>query len=53
LASSHERFGKGVRALGKLEASGLIDELLEAHGGNGGGQRGRNAYAGNRNGGSR
>ena len=46
-----ERFGKGVRALGKLEASGLIDELLEAHGGSGGGQRGRNAYS--RNGGAR
>ena len=46
-----ERFGKGVRALGKLEASGLIDELLEAHGGNGGPRR--NAYAGNRNGGGR
>jgi len=50
-----ERFGKGVRALGKLEASGLIDELLEAHGGRNGGdsRRGRNAYAGNRNGGGR
>lgn len=29
-----ERFGKGVRLLSKLEASGLIDELLERHGGN-------------------
>lgn len=28
-----ERFGKGVRQLNKLEASGLIDELLETHGG--------------------
>jgi hypothetical protein len=28
-----ERFGKGVRALNKVEASGLIDELLETHGG--------------------
>ena len=27
-----ERFGKGVRQLNKMEASGLIDELLEAHG---------------------
>ncbi len=49
-----ERFGKGVRTLGKLEASGLIDELLEAHGGNGGNaQRPRNAYTGNQNGGAR
>ena len=49
-----ERFGKGVRTLGKLEASGLIDELLEAHGGrNGSNGPRRNAYAGNRNGGSR
>jgi hypothetical protein len=28
-----ERFGKGVRLLNKMEASGLIDELLEQHGG--------------------
>lgn len=28
-----ERFGKGVRQLNKVEASGLIDELLETHGG--------------------
>ncbi|MBN8457859.1 MAG: hypothetical protein J0M04_08475 [Verrucomicrobia bacterium] len=28
-----ERFGHGVRILNKLEASGLIDELLERHGG--------------------
>ena len=27
-----ERFGKGVRSLNKIEASGLIDELLEIHG---------------------
>jgi len=54
-----ERFGKGVRQLGKLEASGLIDELFDAHGGRGagngnGGSNGRrsarNAYAANRNG---
>lgn len=50
-ALSRERFGKGVRLLSKLEASGLIDELIERHGGNGG--RGnvnrrarRSAYAG-------
>jgi hypothetical protein len=51
-----ERFGKGVRQLNKVEASGLIDELLEAHGGQ---QRPatngrRSAYAGvNGNGGRR
>ena len=52
-----ERFGKGVCALGKLEASGLIDELLDTHGGGnrnngGGGRRGpnRGAYSGNGNG---
>jgi hypothetical protein len=28
-----ERFGKGVRVLNKVEASGLIDELLDTHGG--------------------
>ncbi len=28
-----ERFGKGVKNLNKLEASGLIDELLDTHGG--------------------
>ena len=28
-----ERFGKGVRILNKVEASGLIDELLDTHGG--------------------
>ena len=28
-----ERFGKGVRHLNKVEASGLIDELLDTHGG--------------------
>ena len=27
-----ERFGKGVRTLNKVEASGLIDELLDTHG---------------------
>ena len=31
-----DRFGKGVRILNKIEASGLIDELLDTHGnGNG------------------
>jgi hypothetical protein len=28
-----ERFGKGVRVLNKVEASGLIDELLDTYGG--------------------
>ena len=28
-----ERFGHGVRSLNKLQASGLIDEILELHGG--------------------
>ena len=30
---AHQRFGKGVKQLSKLEASGLIDELLETYGG--------------------
>ena len=58
---ARQRFGKGVCQLGKLEASGLIDELLDTHGGggskNGGSRRssGRGAYANgqNGNGGSR
>ena len=29
---SRQRFGKGVKQLSKLEASGLIDELLDTHG---------------------
>jgi len=29
---AHERFNKGVRLLNKVEASGLIDELLDTHG---------------------
>jgi hypothetical protein len=33
-ALAQERFGKGVKALNKLEASGLIDELLEKTGQN-------------------
>jgi len=31
---AHQRFGKGVKQLSKLEASGLIDELLDTYGGN-------------------
>lgn len=49
-----ERFDKGVRLLNKVEASGLIDELLETYGS---GQRqdpgkrgGGSAYSGNRKG---
>ena len=30
---AQEMFGAGVRQLDKLQASGLIDELLERHGG--------------------
>ena len=48
-----ERFGKGVRILNKVEASGLIDELLDTHGnGNnrqadrGGNRRNGSAYNG-------
>ena len=33
-ALAHERFGKGVKSLNKLEASGLIEELLEQTGQN-------------------
>ena len=33
-----ERFGKGVCLLNKIEASGLIEELLDTHGGNDQGQ---------------
>ena len=45
---AQERFGTGVRQLNRLQASGLIDELLERHGGqrrngnaSGNGSRGR------------
>ncbi|MEO8613779.1 MAG: hypothetical protein ABI600_01450 [Luteolibacter sp.] len=45
-----ERFGKGVRILNKVEASGLIDELLTTHGGNqrqdAGKRRNGSAYSG-------
>jgi len=30
---ARQRFGKGVRMLNKVEASGLIDELIDVHGG--------------------
>lgn len=38
---AQERFGKGVKALNKLEASGLIEELLEKTGQTRGNGRGR------------
>ncbi|MGJ8724469.1 MAG: hypothetical protein ACSHYB_07925 [Roseibacillus sp.] len=44
-----ERFGTGVKRLNKLEASGLIDELLDLYGGKpkgGGNPRSKSAYSG-------
>ncbi|MGB6222609.1 hypothetical protein [Haloferula sp.] len=42
-----QRFGHGVRQLNKMEASGLIDELIDTHGGNQRRANGRrSAYAG-------
>ncbi len=41
---AQDRFGKAVRSLNKLEASGLIDELLAQTGGNG---RHHNGHRGN------
>jgi hypothetical protein len=38
-ALAQERFSKGVRQLNRMEASGLIEELLETHGGNTGNGR--------------
>jgi hypothetical protein len=40
-ALAQDRFGKGVKGLNKLEASGLIEELLEKTGQNKGHGRGR------------
>ena len=40
-ALAQDRFGKGVKSLNKLEASGLIEELLEQTGQNKGNGRGR------------
>jgi hypothetical protein len=39
---SRQRFGKGVKQLSKLEASGLIDELLDTYGGGSGRSSGNN-----------
>jgi hypothetical protein len=48
---SRQRFGKGVNQLSKLEASGLIDELLETYGGNNNtNRRNGSAYRGEANG---
>ena len=49
---ARQRFGKGVKQLSKLEASGLIDELLENYGGGSSPNNRRNgsAYRGGANG---
>ena len=48
---ARQRFGKGVKQLSKLEASGLIDELLETYGGsNSGNRRNGSAYRSGANG---
>jgi hypothetical protein len=50
---ARQRFGKGVKQLSKLEASGLIDELLDTYGGgssrsSGNNNRNGSAYNGGR-----
>lgn len=50
---ARQRFGKGVKHLSKLEASGLIDELLETYGGGSNSNTNRrngSAYRGGANG---
>jgi len=47
---ARQRFGTGVKQLNKLQASALIDELIETHGGPGNG-RGRGYGGGERRGG--
>ncbi len=49
-ALARQRYGTGVKQLNKLQASGLIDELIETHGGPGNG-RGRGNVGGERRGG--
>ena len=41
---AQDRFGKGVRQLNKMEASGLIEELLETHGEKSNGRNGGGRY---------
>ena len=45
---AQDRFGQGVKALNKLEASGLIDELIAQHGGNNPPPTARRPYRGGR-----
>jgi hypothetical protein len=47
---ARQRFGKGVKQLSKLEASGLIDELLETYGGGNNNTKRRNGSAYSRSG---
>ena len=47
---ARQRFGKGVKQLSKLEASGLIDELLETYGGGNNSSNRRNGSAYSRSG---
>jgi hypothetical protein len=47
---ARQRFGKGVKQLSKLEASGLIDELLETYGGGSNSNNRRNGSAYSRSG---
>ncbi len=51
-ALANERFNKGVRILNKVEASGLIDELIDTYGGGnrqgGNNRRNGSAYQGRR-----
>ena len=47
---ARQRCGKGVKQLSKLEASGLIDELLETYGGGNNSSNRRNGSAYSRSG---
>lgn len=48
---ARQRYGTGVKQLNKLQASGLIDELIETHGGSGNGRGRGNGNGGDRRGG--
>lgn len=48
---ARQRYGVGVKQLNKLQASGLIDELIETHGGSGNGRGRGNGGGGDRRGG--